>query len=330
MTTTSSGLCPICFSSAASLPIERGSGEPYYVSYWHRWECPVCGKALIDEGAKIELDEKHRKGSNNYKISAFTRQRSLDEGQAVLIVSHFPPRRFDYMIALHEVEEQFPKQVRDRLDRALTNLAKRSDFVGEWVKTADTDYPLYYADNAGTARFFRETLCLDGLISGPCPQTEGPFGAFRVTCKGLDRIAELERGIIGHKPRQAFVAMWFNEEMKGIRNDGLLKAIEDAGYDPCIIDKLNFLEDIDDRAMAEIRSSRFMVVDFSGIRPSVYFEAGFAEALGIPMIFTCRNTDFDKLQFYLRNRTIIPYSTSADLRESLKNKILALFGRPIS
>ncbi len=33
---------------------------------------------------------------------------------------------------------------------------------------------------------------------------------------------------------------------------------------------------------------RFMIADFTGHRGGVYFEAGFAHGLGIPVIWTCR------------------------------------------
>lgn len=48
------------------------------------------------------------------------------------------------------------------------------------------------------------------------------------------------------------------------------------------------------RHRAEIRRSRFLVADFThdkkqGARGSVYYEAGFAHGLNIPVIFTARD-----------------------------------------
>jgi nucleoside 2-deoxyribosyltransferase len=48
------------------------------------------------------------------------------------------------------------------------------------------------------------------------------------------------------------------------------------------------VNDINDEIIAQIRRSRFMVCDLTGHRGGVYFEAGFAYGLGMPVIYTCR------------------------------------------
>jgi nucleoside 2-deoxyribosyltransferase len=45
---------------------------------------------------------------------------------------------------------------------------------------------------------------------------------------------------------------------------------------------------IDDRLRVEIRRSRFLVADLSHANPGAYWEAGYAEGLGRPVIYTCR------------------------------------------
>jgi len=59
---------------------------------------------------------------------------------------------------------------------------------------------------------------------------------------------------------------------------GLQPAIVDAGYRPLRIDNAQFNGNIVDRLMTEIRESRFVVVDLTGHRRGVYFEAGLALA----------------------------------------------------
>ena len=71
-----------------------------------------------------------------------------------------------------------------------------------------------------------------------------------------------------------------------------LIAIESGGYDPFRIAEADFLNPITDKIIAEIRRSRFLVADFThgtdGARGSVYYEAGFAHGLNIPVIFTAQ------------------------------------------
>ena len=104
----------------------------------------------------------------------------------------------------------------------------------------------------------------------------------------------------------------------------------DAGYTAMRIDRKEHINKIDDEIIAEIRRSRFLVADFSqgddGARGGVYFEAGFALGLGIPVIYTCRKSDIDKLHFDTRQYNHIVWETPEDLRTALKNRILAVIG----
>jgi nucleoside 2-deoxyribosyltransferase len=49
---------------------------------------------------------------------------------------------------------------------------------------------------------------------------------------------------------------------------------------------------IDDRLRVEIRRSRFVVCELTKRNPGAYWEAGFAEGLGRPVIYTCEKTYF--------------------------------------
>jgi len=61
--------------------------------------------------------------------------------------------------------------------------------------------------------------------------------------------------------------------------------ISDAGAVAIRIDKEHALEDLVGRIKKEIRGSQFVVADLTDERPSCYFEAGFAEALGKKVIY---------------------------------------------
>ena len=121
----------------------------------------------------------------------------------------------------------------------------------------------------------------------------------RLTVEGYAHLEELEHQDTGSS--QAFVAMWFDGVMKDAQERGILPAIKDAGYTPILIDRKEHVNKIDDEIIAEIRRSRFVVADFThgddGARGGVYYEAGFAHGLGIPVIFTCRKDVFEKVHF---------------------------------
>ncbi|MDR3372977.1 MAG: hypothetical protein P4L98_04535 [Ancalomicrobiaceae bacterium] len=129
---------------------------------------------------------------------------------------------------------------------------------------------------------------------------------------------------------QAFVAMWFDASMTDAYDNGLKPGIEDAGYSAVRIDAVAHNNKIDDAIIAEIRRSRFLVADFShgegGPRGGVYYEAGFAHGLNIPVIFTCRQDMIDKVHFDTRQYNHITWKEPAELRQKLANRISATIG----
>ena len=114
--------------------------------------------------------------------------------------------------------------------------------------------------------------------------------------------------------KTVFVGQAFNFEMQTIYKEVFEKAIKDVHLNPIIISEEEPDEPVDVEALNQIRQCRFMICDLTHARPSVYFEAGYAIAIGIKVLFTARedhNSDhpkFDaqnnKIHFDLRNRQI--------------------------
>lgn len=82
-----------------------------------------------------------------------------------------------------------------------------------------------------------------------------------------------------------------NQEEQRIHKeyDQRFEAIESllSGYD-CVairIDKEHPLQDIVTRIKSEIKQATFVIADLTDERPSCYFEAGYAEALGKPIVY---------------------------------------------
>jgi nucleoside 2-deoxyribosyltransferase len=124
--------------------------------------------------------------------------------------------------------------------------------------------------------------------------------------------------------------MWFDASMSKAYNKGIALGVEDAGYKPIRIDRKDHNNKIDDEIIAEIRRSRFLVADFTqgdaGTRGGVYYEAGFAHGLNIPVIFTCREDVIDKVHFDTRQYNHIKWKTPDELRSRLAQRISATIG----
>jgi nucleoside 2-deoxyribosyltransferase len=98
--------------------------------------------------------------------------------------------------------------------------------------------------------------------------------------------------------------MWFNDVTHAAYNDGIELAIRDSGYRALRIDKKEHNNKIDDEIIAEIRRSKFLVADFTcekeKVRGGVYFEAGFAMGLRIPVIWTVAKESLADVHFDTR------------------------------
>jgi hypothetical protein len=129
------------------------------------------------------------------------------------------------------------------------------------------------------------------------------------------------------KSSQAFVAMWFASEMNPIYESGLSVGIERAGYKSVRVDKEEHANKIDDEIIAGIRRSAFLVADFTDHRAGVYFEAGFAMGLGLPVIWTCRKNDMGKLHFDIRQYNCIDWTSADELATRLQQRVEAILGR---
>ena len=129
-------------------------------------------------------------------------------------------------------------------------------------------------------------------------------------------------------PFKVFVAMWFHDNMAEAYTDGFQAAIEDAGFKPVRIDRKEHINKIEDEIIAEIRQSRFLVADFThgpdGARGGVYFEAGFAHGLNLPVFYTCRKDCKDTLHFDTAHYNHILWDTPGELRKALRDRIRAV------
>ena len=89
------------------------------------------------------------------------------------------------------------------------------------------------------------------------------------------------------------------------------------------VDGIEHNEKIDDLIIAEIKRSGLVVADFTEHRPNVYFEAGFARGLGLPVIWTCHEDHISAAHFDTRQFNHIVWKDPDDLQERLRLRILA-------
>lgn len=282
--------------------------QPYEFS--SRWreniiECSICGK---------------------YSISEYLATKNFD---------YPPPKKHLYSGAVRELNEksivpwieewrdvldavQVPKNPLDCVDKILLYAAKKITINnGSNLPFQDTDYSVGYACDVIHFRYF---LGL-GRDLGYFVETKNALNC-NITAKGWERVVEISNS--QPSSNQAFVAMSFEPELTDIWRNGLKPALEETGYDPIRMDIVEHNGRIDDQIIAEIRKSALLIADFTGQKAGVYFEAGLAIGIGIPVIWTCNESDIKNVHFDTRQYNYIGWDNAEELRQKLINRIEAI------
>ena len=119
--------------------------------------------------------------------------------------------------------------------------------------------------------------------------------------------------------------MWFNESTNELFNNVFSPAIKNCGYEPVRVDLIPHNNKICDQIISEIKSSQCLISDFTGHRGGVYYEAGFAHGLGIPVIFTCEETDLQNIHFDIRQYNFLTWKKHvlSEFIDKIQNRIKA-------
>jgi len=122
-------------------------------------------------------------------------------------------------------------------------------------------------------------------------QRSGSAKKYKITPKGFSFLYECF-----HKQKESnivFCAMWFNEKTERVWSKAMKPAVKKSDCKPIRIDQEHFTEDIIAQMLLYINKSRLVIADLTGGRGGVYFEAGYAKARGLPVIFTCNATEWE-------------------------------------
>lgn len=287
--------CPLCHQNA-SQTVEIGK--------WPRTiKCERCGVFQTDERFLLMSPDR----SSLPLLSGLARERS-ERGGHLLVTSE------NYL----DLQKIAPSTVMDRVRALLRNVAWKCPTLGSLVVlNQKTDYPLGYCKSENEVGFMLTALKELGWVT---------HGSQTFSCSPtVSGWAEIDR-LAPSESVKAFVAMWFADEMTPIYRQGIQPAIEDVGYHAVRVDGVEHVGKIDDLIVAEIRESRFVVADFTGHRGGVYFEAGFALGLGLPVIWTCRKDHIKDLHFDIRQYNCIDWDDADGLRTRLANRIRASIG----
>lgn len=315
-------------------------------------KCPIWGTAarITEEDYGHILNVTSARTSGCYTIFEDSSASSLDPAvKARLTTWLIEQRRLGIerpkinREIIDEIKNRRPLSVHERADNLLRYLNAKSSLIGTVIKfyaednakaqqTADELLAWTESINISEVITLAEYCSEEGWIEHRATERSGSstntVHELMLRPPGYTRLAELDGENSGSV--QAFVAMWFDDSMRDAYEKGIAPGIRAAGYEPVRIDGKEHNNKIDDEIIAEIRRSRFLVADFTqgetGARGGVYYEAGFAHGINIPVIFTCRQDALKNVHFDTRQYNHIAWETPEELGERLSQRISATIG----
>jgi hypothetical protein len=183
----------------------------------------------------------------------------------------------------------------EQLDNLILWLGEKQPNMGTAVEMSPDAIAAVGAEDSISVGFLVTQAIEADLISGIAEQVlSGDYiiPSMQLSLKGWERFEELQRGKASG--RHAFMAMQFGDvELDKIVEEHFKPAVEATGFDLKRLDDGQPAGLIDDRLRVEIRQSRFLIADLTHQNRGAYWEAGYAEGLGKPVIYTCRKDVFD-------------------------------------
>jgi hypothetical protein len=280
-------------------------------------KCIFCGF----ENSGIEVNDRfifkcscttHQTHQSSYLIS-----RELGNNEIVITSENYEQFQNSSLI---------PKGIKDKEDKLIRYLYKVSTYFGEKIglylhSNTHFEYNITYSKDAEETKNILQSLKDEGVVEGSL--TSGGDGKVFYT---LTRSGYIYAESIINKnenSKKCFIAMSFDDKLLVQFEQFVLPCIRETGFNPVLVKDVAHNDDIVDRIIYEIRTSRFVVADFTQIKGGVYYEAGLAKGLGLEVIHTVHQDFIDQLHFDTRNTNHIVWEKPTELGKKLRDRILA-------
>ena len=130
-----------------------------------------------------------------------------------------------------------------------------------------------------------------------------------------------------YRPGSAFVMMRISTDIPELQDirDTVVEVFKSFGITAVRADDLEHSDGVTDRIISELKDSEHLFADLTFERPSVYYEIGYAHALGkAPILFRKKGT---YVHFDLAYRNCPEYENLADLRKKLTKRLETTTGK---
>lgn len=266
-------LCPVCNLELVN-PETSGSNSVQF-------ECPRCGKFSLTGSLISTLPYTLSSTANaDAKISHAIQTMQRDKNGAELNT-----------FTIDEILKRSLPSPREQVDIFIRWLAENTEGPGKTIEIlSHTHQSIIGATSEDGFALILSHLLDTGILIGQ--RYGGGNAEVGLSFEGWDRYEDLLSGIASY--RRAFMAMKFGDnELDRVLENVFKPCVVQTGFELLRLDDVPKAGLIDDRLRVEIQTSDFIIADLTHDNLGAYWEAGYAEGLGKPVIYTCEKEKFE-------------------------------------
>lgn len=294
-----------CFLCDAELDYETISDRTNY-----NVNCKWCGKYIINDMFAEDIRDKYKEFLP--KISCWNADKNFVYNDKPFIIDGD---------SVQTIINSRDKRIQERYALFLLKLFELFKENGEHDVNYDRFYSCYVFGEDEFRLFFQKAIN-DGFIEVSGVINQNIIKSF--TFEGLSYIETL--GNPNSDKKNIFFAFHFTDEIKEVFDSTVKQKLdrEDLIYDRVSSSSTPTSEKIDDAIIAKIKNAKIVVADCTNHRTAVYFEAGFAMGMKIPVIWTCKVNQVNEISFDVNHYPFILWNDAEDLAQRIVDRIKAI------
>jgi hypothetical protein len=281
-------VCPVCWNRVGGTSRRAGDNGPIIL-----FDCELCGVFGVASG----LIQSHDQLST--EIDRLTAPKRAVLIQTIRRATHVPNSE-TYILTLKELSAILTEGRLPSPSEQATNIIR---YIGDHVTKAGLpllDLPLGFATDIGAINLERAAKVLEqlierGVVSG---MVQYPLGMdplideLDLTLEGWAQYEDERRG--RYFGKYGFVALQFDDAiLDPFLKDHVKPGVKQRlGYDLVDLRELAQPGIIDNLMRIKIRDAAFVLIDLTHDNRNAFWEAGFAEGLGKPVLYICERKVF--------------------------------------
>lgn len=291
--------CPICKNEGCNEESQRDGS---------RFQCSKCGEFYLSFLTKARFEKR----SDLQKVSHWISEQNK-------VFNEKCPEITEKKV--EQVLHQREKTIREKFNTMLQSISKfaintsiRLEQINECYIIDDIEFQKLL-DKAVKDNLLQENPKLN-FSPG-----KGTLFWKGLTFEGHEFIESLDEP--NKNSNKVFMAFWFDPEIQKIFDYIVKPAIDEIGFlaERVSSSTTNLENKISDEIIGMIKSSRAVIADCTGNRTAVYYEAGYAMGMKIPVIWTCRTDQIGNICFDVSQHPFILWNTPEELADKIAKRL---------